>query len=433
MVEWRGLQLRQTLHALLVFFAPTAMNNHLSLLLFAACSAVAVAQEPPTPPTPAATPAPAATADWTEGFGRATSYRTALGAALEDAVGKAKGISIARGAGVRSRLSVVSSGENVPKDWFDGEADHEKEWVQQQISGFVLAYDVVKKGKAEDGQWEVTVRAKVAAHDCSQGLLVLDLIDNDLRKWEMARFEEGAAGGAFAKVNGSYEAPSIRANLTATRLVRIVAKTSGVDVGAGAAPAEREKAGQQLVASHRVAVAWQPMQFQSLVEKPNIARPTSGPRPQYLTAASVKVDLKMIDLVQNVDLLDLPMTVSIDVPAGTPVERLDAIAVQLADKAKAVVAERIFFTLRPPTVTRKWPDDGGSDWLCEVAIGKRIAMAYDGFVVGNQGSLANPDWQSLGRAVLVGGTDTSCTFKLVDVVDPSRIETGVSEVRPARK
>lgn len=395
------------------------------LFLFASCACVsaAAAQEP----APPAAPAPAG--EWTEGFGRATNYRTALSQALEDAVGKAKGVAVARGAGVRSRLSVVSKSDEVPKDWFDGEADHEREWVQQQLAGFVESYEVTKKGKADDGHWEVTVRARIAGHDGRSAMFVIDLIDNDLRRWQLERFEEGAAGGPFATLPGTYESPSIRDNLRATGLVRVVAKTGGVDVGNGASPREREKAGQQLVASHRVEVAWEPMQFQSLVEKPNRARPSSGPRPQYLTAASVRATVAIVDLVQNVDVLRRPLTVSLDIPPGTPVERLDAMAVQLGDKAKAAVAEAIWFALQPPVVLRKWPGDGG-EWLVEAAMSRRIAQGYEQFAVGNQGSLANPDWRTLGSAVLVGGTDASCTFRLVDVADASRIETGVSEVRP---
>lgn len=421
--------------ALPAFFAPSPMKTRAPLSAFAALlpALVLAAQDPPPAAAPVVPAAPAVAGTWTEGFGRATSYRTALAMALEDAVGKAKGISIARGAGVRSRLSVVSRSEQVPKDWFDGEADHEREWVQQQLAGFVQTYEVTKRAKAADDHWEVTVRADIATHDGRSGGFVLDLVDADLRQWQLERFEEGAAGGPFAKVDGTYEAPSIRDNLRATGLVRILAKSGGVDVGAGAAPREREKAGQQLVASHRVVVTWQPMQFQSLVEKPNRARPTSGPRPQFLTGASVRVRVEITDLVQNVAVLDRPLTVALELPPATPVERLDAFAVQLADKAKAAVAEAIFFTLQPPVVARKWPGEGGADWFVEVAMSRRVAQGYDEFVVGNQGSLASPDWRPFGRAALVGGTDTSCTFRLVDVGDPSRIEAGVSEVRPGRK
>jgi hypothetical protein len=107
-------------------------------------------------------------------------------------------------------------------------------------------------------------------------------------------------------------------------------------------------------------------------------------------------------------------------------------AVQLGDQAKAAVAEAIFFALQPPVVTRKWTDDAGS-WLVEAAVGRRVASAYEGFSIGAMGSLASPDWRPVGRAVCVGGDDATCTFRLVDVADPSLVEVGVSEVRPARK
>ncbi len=382
---------------------------------------------------PAQAPQEQATDGWSEGFGRATNYRTALANAIEDAVGKAKGIAVARGAGVRSRLSVVANyTDQVPNGWFDGEADSEREWVQQQIAGFVQKYEVKKKEKASDGQWEVTVRAQIAMHDGADPVLVIDLQDGELSKWQLERFEEGQ-GTAFARDSGNYQAPRLAENLRRSGVVKIVAKSSGVSVGSGAAVREREKAGQQLVASHRIVVTWQPMQLRSEQERPNRARPTSGPRPEYLVGGAVRVDVKVVDLVQNIDVLEMPLTIPIDVPPGTTVDRRDAFVVALADKATATVAELAFFALRPPVVVRKWPSDDGKDWLVEARIGKRIASGYDAFVVGNNGSLASPDWQRLGTAVLVGGTDTSCTFKLQGVEDPSRIEPKVTEVRPTRK
>lgn len=401
------------------------MKIHLPLLAVASCSClVAVAaQDPPAAPPVVQAPV----AGWTEGAGHGASYRLALAQALADAIGRVKGGEAARGPALRGRLAVVSRSDTVPKEWFDGVADHEREWVLQQLAGFVTGYEVTKKGKGDDGQWEVVLRARVALQDDREGF-VIDLVDNDLQKWELSRFEEGAQGGPFAQVNGAYEAPSIRDNLRATGLVRIAAKQAGTD----AALRDGEATGRQLVASHRVAVTWQPMQFESLVEKPNKARPTTGPRPQYLTAASVRVSVRIVDLAQAIDVFDRAMTIALDVPPTTPVERLDAFAVQLADKAKAEVAETIFFTLQPPKVVRKWPGDGGADWFVEVAMPRRVAQGYENFVVGNQGALATPDWRSSGRAVLVGGTDTSCTFRLVDAGDPSRIEPGVTEVRPVR-
>lgn len=400
--------------------------NPVPLVLFASCLALAAAAQQPAPP------AAAARADgWTEGFGRAASYRAALAAALEDAVGKAKGIAIARGPAVRSRLSVVSThSDGVPVGWFDGEAEHEREWVQQQIAGFVQRYEVAAKAKGDDGQWEVTVRAQIATAGDGPAVVV-DLVDDDLRKWQLERFEEDAAG-PFDRIAGTYEGPRIAENLLASGLVRIAARGQSVDIGAGAAPREREKAGQQLVASHRVVVTWQPMLFRSQLERPNKARPTSGPRPQYLTSGSVQAMVEIVDLVQGLRLLQRPLTIALELPPGTPVERLDAMAVQLADQAKATVAETIAFALRPPVVLRKWAGDGGA-WFVEAAVSRRTLQGYDTFAVGNQGSLASPDWRPVARATLIGGTDAACTFQLVDVVDPSAIEAGVTEVRPARK
>jgi len=68
-----------------------------------------------------------------------------------------------------------------------------------------------------------------------------------------------------------------------------------------------------------------------------------------------------------------------------------------------------------------------------VRLSRRVATGYDAFVVGNPGSLASPDWLRLGAAALVGGTETSCTFRLLEVDDPNRIEAEFTEVRPVRK
>lgn len=402
-------------------------NAVLALTLIAS----AAAQDPLVPRTPV--PATTRDAEWTEGSGRAASYRSALVQALEDAIGKAKGIAIARSPGVRSRLSVVANhSDGVPDGWFDGEGDEEREWVQQQIADFVQRYEIVKKEKAQDGQWEVTLRAQIVAVDPRSTPIVVDLTDDDLRKWQLERYEEDGAGGPFGKLNGNYEAPRISENLRASGAVHVAAKSAPVSVGDVVAPGEREKAGQRLVASHRVAVAWQAMVFKSLVERPNVARPTAGPRPQYLTSGAVQVTVKIVDLVRDVELYDRALTISLDMPPMTPVDRLDAFVVQLADRAKATVAETIVFTLRPPVVTRKWAGDGG-EWFVEANVSRRVAQGYPEFVVGNNGSLAAPDWRTIGRATFVGGDDTACTFKLVAVDDPGAVEKDITEVRPSRE
>ncbi len=386
-------------------------------------------QEPGTAPAPKATKQESG-ANRTEGFGRATNYRTALANALEDAVAKAKGVSVARGPALRSRLSVVSDHKDGDKDgWFDGEADAEREWVQQQIAGFVLAYDVVKKEKANDGHWEVTVKAEIASPDNADAVLVIDLVDTDLRRWQLERSDEGAPGAVTTK-NGEFSGPKIGEYLRRSKLVKIVAKGSGVKVGEGSAVREREKAGQQVVASHRVSITWQPVVVQSLIEKPNKARPTSGPRPEYLVGGSVQVSLRVENLVENTELLDEVVTVPADQGGSQPVEALDAYVNALVDKAKAIVAEKVFFTLKPPVVLRKWEE--GGEWRIEVQMSKRIAATYRRFHVGNNGSLSSPDWQPLGTAVLADGNDSTCVLRLEGVDEPSRIEPGVTEVRPAK-
>jgi hypothetical protein len=398
------------------------------------------AQDPqPTPaPQPAPAPAPAPSAapaplpeGWTEGAARAASYRAALAQALEDAVARRHGVAVVRGPGIRSRLAVVAKDAESTDGWFAGAAEFEREWVGQQLDGYVETYEVVRKERGADGMHDVTVRAKVAAFEPGKDAFVVELVDDDLKTWRLERFEEGTAGGPFAREEGAYEAPSVRENLRATGRLRFAAKSGGVRVDKGADPRERSKERRQLTPSHRVQIAWQPMQFKSLLERPNVARPTSGPRPQFLTAGSARVAVKVVDLVQDVELLDRTLTIELPFAAPSPVERLDALVVQLGDLAKAAVAEAIFFALQPPVVTRKWAADDGS-WCVEVAMPRRVAQAYEAFAIGAQGSLATPDWRPLGRATYVGGADAQCTFRLVDVADPARIEVGVSEVRPAR-
>ncbi len=385
---------------------------------------------------PAAVPAPAsqdgAGGTWSEGFGRATSYRSALANALEEAVAKVKGIGVARGAGVRSRLSVVSQSKDGDKEgWFDGEADGEREWVQQQIAGFVLAYEVTDKHKAEDRQWEVKVKAQIASKEGLDATIVVDLQDNDLRNWAMERLDEGT-GGVVGREKGEFAGPKIAEYLRKSRLVKIVAKGAGVKVTEGSAVREREKAGNQVVASHRVVIDWQPVAVLSTIEKPNKARPTAGPRPEFLTGGSVQVHIRVENLVENTELLDQTFTVAAD-PQAMPTERIGDYVNALVDKAKAIVAENVYFALKPPVVTRVWQEGGDGEWRIEASLAKRVAAQCRSFAVGNNGSLSSPDWVTLGRAVLLDGNDASCTFRLDGVQDPTRVEPNVTEVRPIKE
>jgi hypothetical protein len=389
--------------------------------------AASLAQQPPSPPE-------ASTEDggtWSEGYGRATNYRTALANALEDAVAKVKGVGVARGAGVRSRLSVVSDhtdGEH--PGWFDGESDEEKEWVQQQIEGFVLRYEVTDKSKAEDKQWEIRVKALVASRAGLDATIVVDLQDSDLRKWQLERYDETQPGVLVSRERGEFAGPKIAEYLRKSRVVKVIAKGAGVSVDSGSAAAQREKAGQRLVASHRVVIDWEPIVVQSLIEKPNRARPSSRPRPEYLTDGSVQVSLRVVDLVEGTEVLDERFSVSADPDPTMTADRIADFVNRLVDKAKAIVAEKVFFALRPPVVLRKWQD--GDEWFVEARVGKRVAASIPLFAIGNNGSLASPDWQDLGRAQLTEGTDDTCTFRLDGVADPSLVEPNVTEVRPIR-
>lgn len=369
---------------------------------------------------------------WSEGFGRAPSYRAALAHALGDAVAKSKGVVVALGPFIRSRLTVIresTGGEQA--GFFDGKSGSEREWVQQQISGFVQKYKVTNKIQDAERDWEVTVRASVASLDKLESALVIELQGNDLSSWQLQRFEEDELGSAFDRRKGRFEGPKIGEYLRRSGAVKVVSQASGVRASEQSEPAQREKLGHELVASHRVVVNWESINVNSVVERPNRARPTSGPRPEYMQGGSVRVALRIENLIERTVLLEETFAVAGDNPASFPVDRQAAFITAVADKAKAEVAKKIFFMLRPPIVMRKWAGDGGK-WFVEARISRRLAAGFKTFSIGNNGSLGNPDWQSLGSATLVGGSAVSCTFQINGVNDLAGIEPKVSEVRPIR-
>jgi hypothetical protein len=390
----------------------------------------------PTPSLPAQVdqpPAPNGT--WSTGFGAGPSYRAAYGMALEDAVVKVKGVAVARGLAMRSRLAVVANHKDGDQEgWFDGESRHETEWVQQQLAGFLSQPEVIEKKRGDDGHWEVTVKALVATLDRASGPCVVDLDDGGLTKWTLERFEETNPDAPVSRQTGEIQSFSIADHLRATRLVKIAAKGAGVAVAAGSAAKEREKQGHQLVASHRIQIRWQPIRLVSQIDKPNKARPTAGPRPEFLFSASVDVRLAIEDLVENIALLDEAFTVTEDVSASPmPVNQTADLLTSLERKAKVAVAERVFFALRPPVVQRKWQDEGdGKPWLVEIAVARNLLEGATGFELGQRGSLADPSWLRVCGATLVRGDAQSCTFRLDGVDDPARIEPSVTELHLLR-
>lgn len=394
-------------------------------LVFASLLAVCVAaQRASAQPAAELRPAEmAAQGAWSEGLGRAATYRAALAGALEDAVAKAKGVVLSTEPALQSRLAVVAGrAGDAGAGVFSGAAGREQDWVKRQVSGFIQTYEVQKAGKADDAAWEVRVRALVAGADAMRTELVVELQDSGLEAWQMARFEEGGPGRAFDQRKGRFKGPKIADYLRRSGAVQIAATPGPGDV------AKRPGA---LEPSHRVVLEWQPVQVRSLVEKPNKARPTKGPRPEYMSAGAVTVSVRVDDLLRGVTVLDEALTVPAAQPQKWPAERLDGFVTELVDAAKAQVAQKIFFTLRPPVVLRKWAGDGG-DWFVEARVAKRVAASFSEFVLGVDGSLASPDWQPLATAALVGGSAASCTFRLKGLADPSRVEVGVSQVRPAR-
>jgi len=353
---------------------------------------------------------------WSHGVGRGPSYRAALARAIEDAVARSRGADAVQDPSIQSRLAVIASHEaGSQSGWFDGEGDLERAWVQRQIAGFVRDHVVNERSKPEERLWQVNVRALVAGAGRAKAQLVIELADNDLRIWQLERYEEGGPGRAFDQRKGRFEGPQIGDYLRRSGAVKIV------DVAARAQP----------VASHRVVIRWQPLVVKSQVAKPNKARPTRRARPEFMSSGAVEVAVKVEDLSNDEVLLDERFAVPADRPGDWSADRLDAFITNLVDKAKAEVAKKVFFTLRPPVVLRKWAGGGGA-WLVEARISKRVAAAFRKFTVGNRGSLATPDWQDLAAATFVGGSSDTCTFRLEATVDPSRIEIGASEVRPIR-
>jgi hypothetical protein len=395
-------------------------------------SGVAAQQAKPVSPTVEVPQDSAAQDAWSDGFGRGPSYRSALADALEDAVTKAKGVAIARGPAIRSRIAVVktSSIAGDPNS-LERDLDRETEWVQHQISGFVRSYEVVKSARGDDQLWEVRVRARIAALDQMASEFVIELVDNDLREWQMERFEEGGRGQAFHRRKGAFKGPRIGEFLRRSGAVKIASSGDGVQLTNGSDRAQREKHGHELVASHCVTISWQPLLVQSMVEKPNRARPTSGPRPEYMREGSVEVALRIENLVERTVVLEETFTTTADNPAAFSADRIDAFVTRLVDKAKAEVASKIYFSLQPPVVLRKWAGEGGA-WHVTARMSRRVAAGYPAFVVGNNGTLANPDWQQIAGATLVGGSGNSCTFRLDGLADPAVIAVDVSEVRPAQ-
>jgi len=356
----------------------------------------------------------------------------AVAQALEDAVARVNGVEVARGPSIRSRLAVVSEHKDGDRQgFFDGKSGSEHEWVQQQIGGFVKTYEVVSRDQQEDRSWEVKVRAQVARVGQLDSEFVVELVDNDLREWQFERYEEDGPGRPFGRRKGKFRGPKIGDYLRRSGAVKVVSEEAGVKLSPGSGKEQRVKSGNQLVASHRVVIDWQPLVVSSLVERPNKARPSSGPRPEYMRGGAVQVAVRVEDLIERTVLLDETFDVAADKPGTYSADRLDAFITALVDKAKAEVAKKVFFSLRQPVVLRKWVGDGGK-WFVEARISDRVASGFKEFAVGNNGSLASPDWQRLAGATLVGGNATACTFELTNVSDPASIKAMVAEVRPVR-
>ena len=353
---------------------------------------------------------------WTLGRGSATTFGAALAGALGDAVLQVKGAAYVQSSALQSRLARIAD-----RDVRDPGAGLERGWVLTQLAGYVRDYEVASKRQADDRTWVVVVRARVTGPAAGGSELAVELIDNGLSNWSLERFEEGGPGRAFDRRVGRFEGPRIAAYLR---------RGGGVKVVNPAKESTQTSKGQ-VAPAYRVVVDWQPVVVRSMVEKPNRARPTKGPRPEFISGGTVEVALRIEDLETRATLLDEKLSVPSGRSEPWSVDRLDAYVTDLVDVAKATVARTIFFALRPPVVLRKWVGDGGA-WHAEVRMSRRAAAGFREFVLGNAGTLASPDWQRLAGATLVGGTAATCTFRLDDLVDAARVEVGFTEVRPVQ-
>ncbi|MFK7738864.1 MAG: hypothetical protein AB8H80_00975 [Planctomycetota bacterium] len=368
------------------------------------------------------------------GSGAAATYREALQRALADAIATAAGTLDAGSPLRQARLAVVAgSPEGARPGWFDGESEQERAWVLLQLEGFLDDYQIVRKQADGSGAWQVDVRVRLAEAARAGARICIELRDGDLREWQLERSEEGGRGRPFDRCKGRFEGPKIGSYLRRSGAVSI-ASLAAAD--AGAAPAAATGANSlstsiRRVPSHRVTLRWQPLVVRSTVERPNPARPKSGPRPEYMSGGSIQVAMRIEDLLRGTVVLDETIVEPGLRGRRYPRERLDAYMTELVDRAKAVVARRIVFALAPPVVLRKWAGAGGS-WFVEARLAKLTAAGFVEFAVGNDGSLAGPDWQPLGRARLVGGNSVRCTFELVGLDELSRIQLGKSQVRPVR-
>ena len=389
--------------------------SSLALAVLMACSLAA--QEGAPPEQQALERGAAAEASWQEATGSGPTLRTALAQALRGAVSRARGAAFVLEPSVRSRLEIVARHERGG----DGDSSIDRAWTLGQLPGLVLDFEVLDQRPRGESGYDVRLRALVSSRAVAAASIVVELVDNDLTSWVLERFEESGPGRAFDQRRGRFEGPRIGSYLRRSGAVRI-ASPAGDDPVAAAT---------RLVPSHRVVIDWQPLVVRSTVEKPNRARPTSGPRPEFMSGGAVDVAVRVEDVVQGVTLLDEKISVPAVRPDTFSIDRLDAFVTDLVDVAKAQVARRIFFTLRPPVVLRKWVGDGGA-WHVEARISKRIASGFQEFVLGQDGSLASPDWRRLAAADFVGGSAVSSTFRLGGLLDASQVEVGVCEVRPIR-
>lgn len=390
-------------------------------IALAAAFAVSLGAQEPTRPANGAQPAVVA-APWSEGAGQGATYRGALANAIAAAVAASRGADFPKGTAMRARLRVIAEHDAGDRTGaFDGGAARERAWVLGQLVGVVDDYLVTSKGKADGAAWDVRVRVRAAAAAAVRASLVVELDDGGLGSWELERFEEAGRGQAFDRRRGRFEGPPVATYLRRSGAVKLAGPRSGGD----------SRAATSLVPSHRVVLSWQPLRLRSTVEKPNPARPTKGPRPERLSGGVADVTVRVEDLVQGVVLLSEKMSIQATAGQAWPTTRMDAYVNELVDRAKAQVAQRIYFAMCPPVVLRKWAGQGGA-WHVEVEMPARLARGGREFAAGNDGGLSSPDWERLAVATFVGGSAASCTFRLEGLTDASAVDVGVTEVRPVR-
>lgn len=398
--------------------------------LFTASLALAAAQTPGAPVTPASPAAaetkPVATAKgtWVTAEGHGPGRQDALAAAIESAVMQVHGVGVAKGSTLKARLAVAKRGdENQATD-----AVLEVGRVTQQLEGFVLQMEQPTYTKVEDG-WQATVRCLVADYDAAAvERFVVQFREvfpdgGTQHTWVLGDARNGAA------LTGS----DLATRLTNTQRIVLSAAGRGVAVRADSARAEAAKQGQALVASHAIEVAWSPVVV-DVMDRPTLP---GARRKQALVRGAMRGTIQVVDLVGQSKVVDATFEVAIPAAEGTANSEAnrDELLRRVLSAANDEVVMKVCFALRPPKVLAVTKGEGEQPAVIDVDIPFDFAdqMArLGGLEFQKETSLGDARTVSLGGALLLPAdrqpTKGATRVALGPGVDPSTIEVGVARL-----